>query len=72
MMLQQPDIRYCERERDSERSPDHDQDPIAHSFFSSSLVPVMWRVADLLVVSPRERIALREGVANAHAGRERP
>jgi hypothetical protein len=26
-------IRCCERERNSERSPDHDQDPIAHSFF---------------------------------------
>jgi uncharacterized tellurite resistance protein B-like protein len=33
---------------------------------------VMWRVADLLAVSPRERIALRQRVADAHAGGERP
>jgi len=33
---------------------------------------VMWRVADLLAVSPRERIALRQRVANGHAGGERP
>jgi hypothetical protein len=29
MMLQQPDIRYCERERNSERSPDHDHCVVA-------------------------------------------
>ena len=29
---------------------------------------VMWRVADLLAVSPRDRIALRERVAAAQAG----
>ncbi len=29
---------------------------------------VMWRVADLLAVSPRDRIALRERVAAARAG----
>jgi uncharacterized tellurite resistance protein B-like protein len=33
---------------------------------------MMRRVADLLAVSPRERIALRQRVANAHAGRELP
>jgi uncharacterized tellurite resistance protein B-like protein len=32
---------------------------------------MLWRVADLLAVSPRERLALRQRVANAHAGGER-
>ncbi len=31
---------------------------------------VMWRVADLLAVSPRDRIALRERVAAAQAGQK--
>jgi len=31
---------------------------------------VMWRVADLLAVSSRDRIALRERVAAARAGGE--
>jgi uncharacterized tellurite resistance protein B-like protein len=33
---------------------------------------VMWRVADLLAVSPRDRIALRERVAAARAGADEP
>ena len=33
---------------------------------------VMWRVADLLAVSSRDRIALREKVAAARAAAERP
>lgn len=32
---------------------------------------VMWRVADLLAVSPRERLALRQRVADSLVGRER-
>jgi len=31
---------------------------------------VMWRVADLLAVSPRERIALRQGVAGTRPNKE--
>ena len=31
---------------------------------------VMWRVADLLAVSPRQRIALRQRVANSQVGQE--
>jgi uncharacterized tellurite resistance protein B-like protein len=33
---------------------------------------VMWRVADLLAVSPRDRITLRERVAAARAGADEP
>jgi uncharacterized tellurite resistance protein B-like protein len=33
---------------------------------------VMWRVADLLAVSPRDRIALRERVAAARANADEP
>jgi uncharacterized tellurite resistance protein B-like protein len=33
---------------------------------------VMWRVADLLAVSPRDRIALRERVAAARASADEP
>lgn len=32
---------------------------------------MLWRVADLLAVSPRQRIALRQRVANSHAGQVR-
>ena len=33
---------------------------------------VLWRVADLLAVSPNERIALRQRVAEKRAGKETP
>ena len=33
---------------------------------------VLWRVADLLAVSPNDRIALRQRVAEKRAGKEKP
>ena len=33
---------------------------------------VLWRVADLLAVSPNDRIALRQRIAEKRAGKEKP